>query len=244
MHPRDTPMAAPSTNRAAPLTGTAGPASTRRSERPPGALLLWWVAGMVALLGTAGTARAQVTAADVVDRPSLRAFVERARAHAAAAVSDATEQGAFDFFEREFRPAGPWRHGSIYLAVNDAEGADRGRLLFHATRPDLEGRNMWSFEDKNGVLVTQELIARAGRDFVEYYFDDPGVVGDEEDGSFKVAYADILHIAGHRYIITSGFYPATGVPIAPPFVLLLLALLLGAGGHLYLRRATGAARRG
>lgn len=216
------------------MTGTAGPASTRRRERPLGAPLLWSVAGTLALLGAAGTVLAQVTAAEVVDRPTLRAFVERARAHAQAAVSDATEQEAFDFFDREFRPAGAWRHGSIYLVVLDAAGVDRGNALFHATRPDLEGQNLWNHKDKNGLLITQEVIANAGRDFVEYYFDDPDIVGDEEDGSFKVTFAENLYIGGHRYVINSGFYPATGVPVAPPLALLLLALLLGAGGT-YLR---------
>ena len=189
------------------------------------------------LTGTVGAAFAQVTAAEVVNRPRLRAFVERARAHAEASLPNATDQQAYAFFDREFRPAGRWKHGSVYLSVNKSAGADRGDLLFHATRPDLEGGNFWNFRDKTGLLVFQELVANAGRDFVEYYFDDPTIAGDEEDGSFKVGYGEEFLIGSQRFIITSGFYPASAVPLAPPLAHLLLAMLL-AGGGAYLRWRT------
>ena len=191
--------------------------------------------GATSLGGTVNAAFAQITAAEVVDRSSLRAFVQQARAEAETSVADATNEEAYDFFHREFRPQGRWRHGAVYLAVNISAGADRGHLLFHATRPDLEGRNMWNFRDKNGLLVLQEIIARAGRDFVEYYFDDPTVSGDEEDGSFKVGYGEEFVTGGRTLLITSGFYPQRRVPIAPPLVQLLLAILL-AGGGAYLVR--------
>jgi hypothetical protein len=94
---------------------------------------------------------------------------------------------------------------------------------------------MWNFRDKNGLLVLQEIIARAGRDFVEYYFDDPTVSGDEEDGSFKVGYWDEFVTGGCTLLITSGFYPQREVPIAPPLVQLLLAILLAGGGAYLIR---------
>ena len=192
--------------------------------------------GTVFLGGTADVALAQVSAADVVDRASLRTFVQHARAEADASVAGATDQEAYVFFDREFRPPGRWRHGAVYLAVNISAGPDRGHLLFHATRPDLEGRNMWNFRDKNGLLVLQEIIARAGRDFVEYYFDDPTVSGDEEDGSFKVGYGEEFVSGGRTLLITSGFYPKREVPIASPLAQLLLALLLTGGGAYLVRR--------
>ncbi|MCY4097934.1 MAG: cache domain-containing protein [Rhodospirillales bacterium] len=191
--------------------------------------------GTVILGGTLNGAFAQVTAADVVDRSSLRAFVQHARAEAETSVAGGTEREAYIFFDREFRPRGRWRHGAVYLAVNISAGADRGHLLFHATRPDLEGRNMWNFRDRNGLLVLQEIIARAGRDFVEYYFDDPTVSGDEEDGSFKVGYGEQFVAGGRTLLITSGFYPEREVPIAPPLAQLLLAMLLAGGGAYLIR---------
>ena len=192
--------------------------------------------GTVAVGGTVDRAFAQVTAADVVDRSSLRTFVQHARTEAEPSVADATDQEAYAFFDRQFRPQGRWRHGAVYLAVNISAGPDRGHLLFHATRPDLEGRNMWNFRDKNGLLVLQEIIARAGRDFVEYYFDDPTVSGDEEDGSFKVGYGEEFVAGGRTLLITSGFYPQRAVPIAPPIALSLLAILLTGGGAYLVRR--------
>ena len=182
-------------------------------------------------------ALAQVTAGDVVDRESLRAFVERARDHAEASISSLAEQEAYAFFDREFRPEGEWRRGSIYLGVILADGADRGTSLFHAVNPDLEGQNLWDLTDKNGVFIVRELTAKAGVEFVEYYFDNPDVIGDEEEGSLKVAWAEKLTIAGRTFTIGSGFYPATPVPVAPPLAQLALAVLLAAGGaHLRRRR--------
>ena len=98
--------------------------------------------------GAAPPVLAQVTTADVVDRPSLRAFVERAHAHAEAQLSGATEQEAYEFFDREFRPEGEWRQGPIYFAVVLAEGADRGTTFFHAVQPDLERLNLWNLEEQ------------------------------------------------------------------------------------------------
>ena len=111
-----------------------------------------------------------------------------------------------------------------------AEGADRGTTFFHAVQPDLERQNLWNLEDKNGLLIVQELIANAGKNFVEYYFDNPDVIGDEDEGSLKVSWGEELTIMGRKFIILSGFYPATAVPVAPPLAQLLLAVILTAGG--------------
>lgn len=186
--------------------------------------------------GTARPACAQVTAADVLDRPSLRAFVERARVHAEASLSGATEEEAYEFFDKEFRPEGEWRQGPIYTGVMLAEGSDRGTSFFHAVAPELETQNLWDLQDKNGVYIVRELIAKAGTDFVEYYYDNPDVVGDEDEGSLKVAWAEELMIEGRKFTIGSGFYPVPAVPILPPqLTVLLLAFLVAAGGA-HLRR--------
>ena len=177
-----------------------------------------------------------MTAADVLDRPSLR--VERARAHAEASLDGANEHEAYEFFDREFRLEGEWREGPIYTGVILAEGTDRGTSFLHAVAPDLEGQNLWDLQDKHGIYIVRELIAKAGTDFVEHYYDNPDVTGDEDEGSLKLAWAEVLTIAGRKFTIGSGFYPATAVPIIPPqFSALLLAFLVAAGGaHLRQRR--------
>ena len=187
---------------------------------------------------TAGArpAAAQVTAVDVVDRPTLRAFVERARDHAEASLAEATEREAYDFFDREFRPEGEWRRDPIYTGVILAEGDERGMSFFHAVAPELEGQNLWDLRDKNGVFIVRELTEKAGVEFVEYYWDNPDVVGDEEEGSLKVGWTEKIEIAGRMFTIGAGFYPATPVPFAPPVAHVLLAALLAAGGAYRRRR--------
>lgn len=162
---------------------------------------------------TAPSPLTQVAAGDVADRSSLRAFVESARTESVVATADATEQEAFDFFDREFRPEGHWRQGSVYLVVVKVESAGRAISFFHGPITDLEGQNIWFIQDKNGVFITREFIRRAdeGGGFVEYYFDNPDVAGDEEDGSFKVGYAAApFYIEGTKFVVTSGFYPGAG----------------------------------
>ena len=87
--------------------------------------------------------------------------------------------------------------------------------------------------DKTGKLYVHELIrvAEAGGGFVEYYFDNPAVVGDEDEGSLKVGYVMLLDVGGERRFIGSGIYPADSVPIAPPLALLALATLLASGAY-------------
>lgn len=150
----------------------------------------------------------QITARDVVDKKTLKAFVEAAKKYAK----------SFPFsedIEEEFRQeGGGWKHESIYLAVLNSEGT----IVFHAANSALEGQSLINFEDPNGVKYVQELIAAAaaGGGFVEYYFDNPAVdengdgelVGDPI-GSPKISYATPITDpqTGMELTLLSGFYP-------------------------------------
>ena len=150
----------------------------------------------------------QITARDVVDKKTLKAFVETAKKYAQSfPVSEDIEE--------EFRQeGGKWKHGSIYLAVLNSDGV----VLFHAANSALEGQNLINLEDPNGVKFVQELIAAAaaGGGFVEYYFDNPAVdengdgelVGDPV-GSPKISYATPITDpqTGMELTLLSGFYP-------------------------------------
>ena len=142
-------------------------------------LVVSCVLSTVSLFGAVTAAQAHVTASDVVGRESLKAFVERAAELAEQEISN--PDNAFSFFDRTFRPQGEWRMGSIYLYVANT----RGIIRFHGARADLEGMDLYNNRDKTGKLYVRELIraAEAGGGFVEYYFDNPAVVGDEEEGS-------------------------------------------------------------
>ena len=144
---------------------------------------------------------ATVTARDVVDRESLKAFVLEAREYLD---SFETLSGYRDALE-SFRAGGEWKQGSVYLYVGTTDGV----VVFHAVDPDLEGRNLYDLEDSNGVKIMQEILAAAaaGGGYVEYLWDDPAVAGDEETGSPKVGYAVPYTALGEEFILGSGFYP-------------------------------------
>ncbi len=150
----------------------------------------------------------QITARDVVDKKTLKAFVEAAKEYAK----------SYPFSEEsetEFRQeGGRWKHESIYLSVLKSDGV----IVFHAANPALEGQNLINDEDPNGVKYVQELIAATatGGGFVEYYFDNPAIDenGDGEllgdpIGSPKISYAIPITDpeTGMELTLLSGFYP-------------------------------------
>ena len=190
-------------------------------------LVMSCVLGTIPFFGAVTPSFAHITASDVTDRSTLRAFVERAAELAEREISNPND--AYAFFDRTFRPEGEWRMGSIYLYVSNT----RGVIRFHGARTDLEDVDLYNHRDKTGKLYVRELIAaaEAGGGFVEYYFDNPAVVGDEEEGSLKVGYVKMLDIGGERRFIGSGIYPADPVPVAPPLALLALAALLAGGAY-------------
>ena len=146
----------------------------------------------------------EVTAADVVDRETLKAFVHGS----VESYNNALEQFGldellphFDIFREE---GGPWRQGSIYFFLFTTNG----HVIFHGADRARELRDATLWEDVNGIKVAQELIkvAKAGGGFVEYYFDDPAVTGDEDIGSPKVGYAELITFQGQEYVLGAGFY--------------------------------------
>ena len=141
----------------------------------------------------------EVTAGDVVDRETLKAFV-----HAAKAYGDkATSLPEYLNILEEFRTEGPWKQGSIYLFLFTTEGL----FILHGADPSLEGQNLIDLEDDNGVKIVQELIAVAadGGGYVEYLWPDPQIEGDT--GSPKVSYAIPYSALGQDFVLGSGFFP-------------------------------------
>lgn len=150
-----------------------------------------------------GPAAPTVRAEDVVDRDTLKAFVEAGVETVPADLTEPLE--AYAFFDQTFRPEGDWRRGGVYFFVATLDGF----AFFHAARPELEGEDLSDLEDANGVRITQEYLekAAAGGGFVEFLWDDPSVEGDEETGSPKVAYVAPLVLAGAELILGAGFHP-------------------------------------
>ena len=147
----------------------------------------------------------ETLASEVVDRSTLKSFVRGAKAAYAAAISEVGFERHGEVLEAFRIEDGIWRQGNIYLYITDTEGT----ITFHGANPALEGVNLIQQTDLNGVHYVQELIdaARMGGGFVEYYFDDPTVSGDEEFGSPKVGYTELTIVDGRELIVGSGIYP-------------------------------------
>ena len=144
-----------------------------------------------------------IRADQVIDRESLKLFVEAAAEEAATGiVSDAD---AYAFLDATFGPEGPWRQGEVYVFVHYRDGTG----FFHPVNKDLEGQDLLSLEDVNGVKISEEFLAAvaAGGGYVEYRWPNPEVEGDEETGSPKVGYALPLDIGDLELLIGAGFYP-------------------------------------
>ena len=152
----------------------------------------------------------EVSAQDVRDRETLKAFVQGAGDW----VLRALPTLSFPKLKTEFRrEGGHWRHGSTYIFAMTPDG----NVIFHGSRPDLEGQILIDLEDRNGFQFVRALIDAAvdeeASGYVEYYWDDPGVTGDEEFGSAKVGYAEAVTLPndyamfpGATIVIGSGFY--------------------------------------
>lgn len=145
-----------------------------------------------------------VTAADVMDRASLRSFVQAAKAAYKGAIDEVGFDHHGDVVEAFRVEDGNWRLDDIYIFFLQTDGL----LVFHGTNPSIENMNIFDDQDLNGVYYTRELIAaaQAGGGYVEYYFDNPAVDGDEETGSPKVSYTETVMVDGMELVIGSGFY--------------------------------------
>ena len=133
----------------------------------------------------------EVRADEVVDRASLKTFVNEATDYV---LSTFRTQGraAFNQVKSVLRdPNGPWRHGPVYLFIMEPTGY----TIFHGAFPDR-----FEFRRPTDTLrdqVTNRLIlpqiirtARSNEDggFVEYYFDNPDDPNDDFN-TLKVTYA-------------------------------------------------------
>ncbi len=86
-----------------------------------------------------------------------------------------------------------------YLFVDDWKGV----VLAHGAQPDLVGKNIWDYEDTNGIKVVQRLIDAAQKpegDYVFYRWRKPDT-GEERP---KVSFA--LGIPAWQWMIGTGVY--------------------------------------
>ena len=160
-----------------------------------------------------------ITARDVVDRETLKAFVTQAGEWLVPLVETATDPAAISKARIALRdPNGPWRHGPVYLYVLDLTS---NIILFHGAFPDrFEWRPLVATvrDAVTGELILPQVIEAAQNNpeggFLRYYFDDPADDSDNADIP-KVGYAREFALEVPRpdgtviplnVIIGSGFY--------------------------------------
>ena len=149
-----------------------------------------------------------VTAAEVVDKETLVAFVEAA-ADAYRSIYETDKHGGLMALRNAFRKkGGPWRAGNVYLWLVGS----KGYTIFHGFETWREGK-LTDMErvDSNGLPFPKLLIGgalREGRKFLRYYYDDPEVEGDEDTGSPKFGYAVSFHArnSDQKVVVGSGIY--------------------------------------
>ena len=135
-----------------------------------------------------------VTASDVNDKDSLKAFVLSAKEHL---------EKNYELAVEDFRTKEKWRKGPVYLYAIGMDGV----RLFHVAKPKLEGTKGSSQGEKE-IIESILKAAKNGKGFVEYPWDNPAIEG--EDQSSKVGYTVIFEKDGKEYALGSGFY-YTGV---------------------------------
>ena len=162
----------------------------------------------------------QVTASEVVDRASLKVFVDEAIDY----FGQLAETYGFDAAQVArgiFRdPNGPWIAGPVYLFIFDPAGYS----IFHGAFPDqYEYRVTGTARDVvTGELILPQILAAAeqeGGGFVEYHFDNPD---DDSDSAEipKLTYArkfiysyqhpSLARPVSNTFILAAGFYPGAG----------------------------------
>ena len=155
-----------------------------------------------------------VTASEVVDRETLKAFVNGAIEHfgnllATGGIGALTKSRAV--FRDEM---GPWRRDSVYLFTLDATGY----VWFHGAFPHqfefVVARGEY-IDAVTGEPIFPQIIEAAQSDpegaFVEYHFDDPADDSDSADIP-KTAFVRQHTYPGFPlpFIFGSGFYTRTG----------------------------------
>ena len=162
----------------------------------------------------------QVTASEVVDRASLKVFVNEALNYARQLIGHAYGHEVLEVLRAVFRDKnGPWISGPIYLFVFSRDGYS----IFHGAFPDrYEYRVTGTARDAvTGELILPKLLAAAeqeGGGFVEYYFDNP----DDDSDSAEIPKTTYIRrqdqgihfedgsSVTHTYYVAAGFYPGAG----------------------------------
>ena len=168
-----------------------------------------------------------VTARQVVDRESLKAFVTAAGNYFLEILKSGDPAAATKAKIALRDPNGPWRHGSVYLYVWNLTSQT---ILFHAGFPntyELQPLVPVARDAVTGEFILPHLIeaAKSGPEggFHEYHFDDPTDDTDSVDipkvGYVRTFSGQILGPDGSvirsiEFVVGSGFYGSASQEVA------------------------------
>ena len=167
-----------------------------------------------------------ITAADVVDRATLKNFVTEAGNYFIELLKSGDPAAVSKARIALRDPNGPWRHGSVYLYVWNLTSET---IVFHAGFPDTyEFRPLRPVarDAVTGEFILPRLIeaARSGPEggFVEYHFDDPADDSDSADipkvGYVRTFADQIVRADGSTaavsFVVGSGFYGSASELVA------------------------------
>ena len=141
-------------------------------------------------LGEGEAEMGEVTAAQVTDAESLKAFVLGVKEEIEA-ITDINEVAKL---RNRLQTEGEWKSGSMFLIIF----LMNGDALFHGNDRDAESKNLLGVEDERGTRVVEELFAAAaqGGGFVEYHDEGP-----------KTAYAVeyLSGITARPFVLVGGY---------------------------------------
>ena len=155
------------------------------------------VAAMTVFAGN--TVDARTTAGEVVDRESLKGFVETAKAY----LEGITDLNEIAKLRVTLRTEGEWKSGDMFLMITFTNGD----VFIHGDDPAAESRSLIDIEDDNGVKVVRKLLAGAGKGGMFVDYDDDG-----QKTAYAVEYTSGL--TGRTLVVVGGYsQDVSGAPI-------------------------------
>ena len=153
-----------------------------------------------------------VTAADVVDRETLKQFVEGAVQWSDSLFSALGFSAVLHWkieFRKDVKDGGLFKDGLTLLYSITPDGY----VVFHALDPWREGRIVINNPDARGdTTFVRRIIheAQSGGGYVDYYWDNPDDPDDDQDGTLRTTYAVSMMPAGIQgeYILAGSFFPS------------------------------------
>ena len=173
------------------------------------------ILGVIGVFSDSSSAIAQekkITAYEVVDRATLKAFVLRGKEY----MESLHSVSEIAILRRAFRNEGEWKSGPMFLVTM----IYNGYALLHGRDPEADHQDIMDIEDDNGKKVVREFLAAAkqGGGFVEYH--DQGVAKVAYAIEFKAVLTDnpFVLVGGWSQDVSRVVTKSSPSPIASPRV--------------------------